>query len=454
MSNAPRVDPKLLSDSMSMGSVTAQICQGLDRPSSALWWGAFLAAATALGIGVAAVAYQLRVGIGTWGLNNTVGWAFDITNFVFWIGIGHAGTFISAILFLFRQRWRTSVGRSAEAVTIFAVICAALFPIIHLGRPWLTFWMFPYPNFRGPLWINFRSPLVWDVFAIATYFTISVLFWYLGLLPDFASIRERTRSRLRRKIYGLLSLGWTGSQQTWMRYETVYLLIAGLATALVISVHSIVSWDFAASIIPGWHSTVFPPYFVIGAIFSGMAMVLALTALARRMMHLEAFITVRHFDLMSKVLLFGSLVIGLTYVSEIFFALYSGDEFELFVYANRISGTTWGLYHAMIILNVGLPQLIWFRRIRASIPALFFIAVGISVGMWIERFVIVMGSLHRDYLPANWADYTPTWIELATLLGSFGLFFVLYLLFCRFLPVISISEVKQLVADIARREET
>lgn len=431
--------------------VEQDICGVLERPSSILWWGAFLLSITALAIGVVAVVYQVRTGVGTWGVNNTVGWAFDITNFVFWIGLGHAGTFISAILLLFRQKWRTSVSRAAEAVTVFSVFCAALFPVIHLGRPWLAFWMVPYPNFRGPLWVNFRSPLVWDFFAIGTYLTVSILFWYLGLLPDLASLRTRAKSGFRRKVFSFLSLGWNGSLRTWKRYETVYLLLAGLATALVISVHSIVSWDFAASLIPGWHSTVFPPYFVVGAIFSGMAMVVTLVIITRTFLGLHDYITARHVDVMSKVLIFGSLVIGLTYLVEGFFAAFGTSEFEAYTYYNRMVGTTSGLFGAMVALNVLAPQLLWYRRLRTNFFAVLLVAVGINVGMWIERFVIIVGSLHRDFLPASWTTYAPTSIEIATLVGSFGLFFSLYLVFCRWVPVVSIFETKVVVRDLERR---
>ncbi len=432
----------LIAGDKTPGQVTAEICAVLDRRAGLGWWLGFVPALALLVLGTAAVSYQIATGIGTWGLNNTVGWAFDITNFVFWIGIGHAGTLISAILFLLRQRWRTSVNRSAEAMTIFAVICAGIFPVIHMGRPWLAFWMLPYPNDRGSLWINFRSPLVWDFFAILTYFTISVVFWYVGLIPDLATIRDRTRLGIRRRILEILSLGWDGSYRTWQRYETVYKLLAGLATPLVVSVHTIVSWDFATSVIPGWHTTIFPPYFVAGAIFSGMAMVMTLMIVARKAMGLEDYITPAHVDKMAKVTLATSLMVALAYLTEFFTALYSGNQYEQFVFMNRALGPFAFGYWIMLLCNVGVPQLLWLAKVRARLGLVFAISILINVGMWFERFVIIVTSLHRDYLPSSWADYAPTSIELATLAGSFGLFFTCFLLFCRFVPVIAISEVK------------
>jgi molybdopterin-containing oxidoreductase family membrane subunit len=397
-------------------------------------------------MGAAAVTYQVATGIGTWGLNNTVGWAFGITNFVFWIGIGHAGTLISAILFLFRQRWRTSVNRSAEAMTLFAVMCAGVFPLIHMGRPWLGYWIFPYPNFRGPLWMNYRSPLAWDAFAISTYFLISLTFWYLGLIPDLATIRDRAHPGLRRRLFEFFSLGWDGSFRTWQRYETVYMLLAGLATPLVVSVHTIVSWDFAAAVIPGWHATIFPPYFVAGAIFSGMAMVLTLMIVARTVMNLQNYITVRHVEVMCKLILLNGSIVALAYGTEFFMAHYSGNPYEQFVFLNRAFGPFAWAYWTMISCNVLIPQLLWFRRVRTSIAVVFVLSLLINVGMWFERFVIIVTSLHRDFLPSNWASYRPTSIEVATLLGSFGLFFTCFLIFCRILPMIAMAEVKGVVA--------
>lgn len=425
-----------------LSNVTEDVCSAMDRRPGALWWTGFLLAVSMLLVGVAAVSYQVATGIGTWGLNNTVGWAFDITNFVFWVGIGHAGTLISAVLFLLRQRWRTSVNRSAEAMTLFAVMCAGIFPLIHMGRPWFAYWVFPYPNFRGPLWINFRSPLAWDAFAISTYFIISATFWYLGLIPDLATLRDRMKSGLRKRIYSFFSLGWDGSYRTWQRYETVYMLLAGLATPLVLSVHTIVSWDFATSVIPGWHATIFPPYFVAGAIFSGMAMVLTLMIVARKTMHLEDYITVRHVETMCKLVIATSGMVGLAYATEFFIAIYSGNEYERFVFVNRAMGPFAWAYWIMVTCNVAVPLLLWFRKVRTHMGAVFVVSLLVNVGMWFERFVIIVTSLHRDYLPSNWTGYRPTVIEVATLLGSFGLFFTCFLLFCRLLPVIAIGEVK------------
>lgn len=432
----------LIGGNKSLGQVTTDICAPLQRRATLWWWLTFLPAFALLLLGVAAVSYQIAVGIGTWGLNRTVGWAFDITNFVFWIGIGHAGTLISAILFLFRQKWRTSVNRSAEAMTIFAVICAGLFPIIHMGRPWLFYWMFPYPNWRGPLWVNFRSPLIWDFFAIATYFTISLVFWYVGLLPDLATLRNRLRPGWYRGLVSFFGLGWNGAYRTWRRYEIVYLLLAGLATPLVVSVHSVVSTDFAAARLQGWHTTIFPPYFVTGAIFSGMAMVLTLMLIARKVMGLEDYITHRHVDAMTKLVLTTSCLVGLAYAIEFFTALYAGNRFESFTFLNRAFGPLgWG-FGIMLLCNVLLPQLFWFAGVRACLPVVFLVSVLINVGMWFERFVIIVACLERDFLPSSWSSYTPTSIEVATLLGSFGLFFTCFLIFCRWLPMIAMSEVK------------
>ena len=442
MADAAVHDAPLILGHKRPADVTRDISAALEGTPSALWWAGLALSVAALLLGVAAVAYQVVTGIGTWGLNNSVGWAFDITNFVFWIGIGHAGTLISAILFLLRQRWRTSVNRAAEAMTLFAVMCAGIFPLIHMGRPWVAFWMLPYPNGRGPLWVNFRSPLGWDFVAISTYFTISAVFWYIGLLPDLATLRDQAAKGTRRRILGWLSLGWDGSYTTWHRYEVVYLLLAALATPLVLSVHSIVSMDFAASVIPGWHATIFPPYFVAGAIFSGMAMVLTLMLVARKTMRLEDYITPRHVDAMCYLIILTSGMVGLAYATEFFTAFYSGNEYEQFAFLNRALGPlAWG-YWIMVGCNVLIPQLFWFRGVRRVLPAVFVISLLINVGMWFERFIIIVTSLERGYLPSTWASYTPTPIEIATLIGSFGLFFTCFLLFCRFVPVIAMAEVK------------
>lgn len=431
----------LITGNKSATDVTNDVFEPLERRATPLWWSFFLIAVAFLVVGIVSVTYQILTGIGTWGLNRTVGWAFDITNFVFWVGIGHAGTLISAVLLLFRQKWRTSINRSAEAMTIFAVICAGLFPLIHMGRPWLCYWVFPYPNTRGSLWVNWRSPLLWDVFAIGTYFTISLVFWYIGLLPDLATVRDRARG-LRKRIFRFLSFGWTGSARTWSRYEVACLLLAALATPLVVSVHSVVSTDFATANLPGWHTTVFPPYFVIGAIFSGFAMVLTLMLIARKVMNLQDYITMRHIHAMCKVIVFTGSIVGLAYATELFVAWYSGSEYEQFAFANRMRGPMGWSYAIMVGCNVIAPQLLWFRKVRNSIPLIFILTLLVNVGMWFERFVIIVTSLHRDFLPSSWTGYLPTWVEFGTLLGSFGLFFTLFLLFCRFLPMIAAAEVK------------
>ncbi len=442
MSDVALHSPPLITGNKTPSDVTRDICAPLERRPGRLWWAGFSLSFALLLLGAAAVTYQVATGIGTWGLNRTVGWAFDITNFVFWIGIGHAGTLISAILFLFRQRWRTSVNRSAEAMTLFAVLCAGIFPLIHMGRPWLAYWVAPYPNVRGPLWVNFRSPLVWDFFAISTYFLVSLIFWYVGMLPDLATVRDRTASPRRRRWLEISSLGWDGSYRTWHRYETVYLLLAGLATPLVVSVHSIVSSDFATAVIPGWHTTIFPPYFVAGAIFSGMAMVLTLMLVARKVMHMEDYITAQHIEPMCKLVLATSCLVGAAYATELFIALFSGNPYEQFMMVNRVAGPYgWG-YAIMVACNVLVPQLFWFPAVRRRLPLVFAIALLVNVGMWFERFVIIVTSLHRDFLPSSWVSYMPTSIEIATLVGSFGLFFTCFLLFCRVLPMINISEVK------------
>ena len=422
--------------------ITEDICRPLESRPSLSWYLSFLLSVSALMLGVVMVIHQIWTGVGTWGLNNTVGWGWAITNFVFWVGIGHAGTLISAILLLFRQRWRTGVNRAAEAMTIFAVMCAGVFPLIHMGRPWLAYWMVPYPNTFGPLWLNFRSPLLWDVFAVATYFLVSLTFWCFGMIPDLATVRDRAKPGWRRKLYSILSFGWDGSARTWHRYEKVYLLLAGLATPLVVSVHTVVSFDFATAMIPGWHTTIFPPYFVCGAIFSGFAMVLSLMIIARKVMGFEQYITVRHLDAMCKITLLTSCIVGWAYLIEAFFSWYSVNEYERFVTLNRLMGPYRWHYLVMITCNVLVPQLLWFKRVRTNVLFIFLISIAINVGMWMERFVIVVVSLHRDFVPSSWNMYTPTYVEVCTFVGSFGLFFTCFLLFCRFLPVIALGEVK------------
>ncbi|MFN7960965.1 MAG: NrfD/PsrC family molybdoenzyme membrane anchor subunit [Thermoanaerobaculia bacterium] len=442
---SPRLPrPPLIEGAPSLAQITESIASSLEGRASGAWWGAFAVAATALAAGVAAVTYEIATGIGTWGLNRTVGWAFDITNFVFWVGIVHAGTLISAILLLLRQRWRTSINRSAEAMTLFAVMCAGLFPLIHMGRPWLAFWIFPYPNQRGPLWVNFRSPLLWDVFAINTYFIISLVFWYVGLIPDLASLRDRAKGPWRRRIFNLLAFGWNGSHRTWSRYEVLSLILAGLATPLVLSVHTVVSMDFATSVIPGWHTTIFPPYFVAGAIFSGFGMVMTLLVITRKVMNLERYITLTHLEAMAKVLLATGTMVGFAYLTELYIAWYSGNLYERYAFLNRATGPYAWAYWTMMSCNLIVPQLLWWKKARRHVPTLFVLSLLVNVGMWFERFVIIVTSLHRDFLPSSWSMYTPTVIEIATLIGSFGLFFTLFLLFVRFLPVVAMWEVKAL----------
>jgi len=436
--------------SPSLRQITDDVCRPLATRPSASWLACFAVALAALGFGAVSAGYEVMTGIGTWGLNRSVGWAFDITNFVFWIGIGHAGTLISAILMLFRQKWRTSISRSAEGMTIFAVMCAGLFPLIHMGRPWFAFWVFPYPNSRGPLWVNFRSPLLWDVVAISTYFTISFVFWYVGMIPDLATLRDRTAPGLRKRLYGLVSLGWDGSRRTWSRYETLSLILAGLATPLVVSVHSIVSMDFATSVIPGWHTTLFPPYFVAGAVFSGFGMVQTLLIVTRRVMALERYITVRHLEAMAKILLLTGSLVGFCYLTELFLAWYGGNPYERAAFWNRAMGPYAWAYWTMMTCNLFVPQLLWWRRLRTSVPVLFVISLLVNVGMWFERFVIIVTSLHRDFLPSSWTMYHPTWVEVGILIGSFGLFFTLFLLFVRTLPIIAMWEVKSVAAGEAK----
>jgi Ni/Fe-hydrogenase subunit HybB-like protein len=442
--------PCWVEGSPSLRQITDDVCRPLGARPSRSWFACFAVAAAALGLGAAAALYEVATGIGVWGLNKTVGWAFDITNFVFWIGIGHAGTLISAILLLFRQKWRTSISRSAEAMTIFAVMCAGLFPLLHMGRPWLAFWVTPYPNSRGPLWVNFRSPLLWDVVAISTYFTISLVFWYVGMIPDLATLRDRAAPGWRKRLYALFSLGWNGSRRTWSRYETLCLLLAGLATPLVISVHSIVSMDFATSVIPGWHATIFPPYFVAGAVFSGFGMVMTLLILTRKVMSLQGYITLRHLEAMAKILLLTGTIVGFCYATEIFMAWYGGNLYERTAFLNRATGPYAWAYWTMVTCNLVVPQTLWSRRVRTAVPALFVVSLLVNVGMWLERFVIIVTSLHRDFLPSSWSMYSPTVIEVAILIGSFGLFFTLFLLFVRTLPMIAIWEIKGVAAEIHR----
>lgn len=431
----------LVTGAKSYKQVTDDITKPMEGKPGKLWFVGLGMALLALAFGGLAIFVTVWDGIGSWGLNRTIGWGWGITNFVWWVGIGHAGTFISAILLLFRQKWRTSINRSAEAMTIFAVMCAGLFPLLHMGRLPLAFFVFPYPNTRD-LWVNFNSPLLWDVFAISTYFTVSLLFWYMGLIPDIASIRDRLKDGIKKKIYGFLSFGWSGSARHWSRHESMSLILAGLAAPLVLSVHSIVSMDFATSVIPGWHTTIFPPYFVAGAVFSGFAMVLTLMIITRKALHLENYITVGHVESMNKVIIATGSIVGIAYLTELFMAWYSGVVYERFAFVNRAFGPYWWAYWIMMTCNVITPQLFWFKKIRRNLAATFVISIFVNIGMWFERFVIIVTSLHRDFLPSSWAMYSPTWVEVGVYLGTFGLFFTLFFLFIRFFPVVAIAEVK------------
>lgn len=435
----------LITGGKTVHDVTEDICRQVEAKPSKLWLMAFGVSVVTLAIGFLAVAATLWEGIGMWGLNKTVGWAWDITNFVWWVGIGHAGTLISAVLLLFRQKWRMAINRAAEAMTIFAVICAAMFPVLHMGRPWLgAYWALPLPNTFGSLWVNFNSPLLWDVFAISTYFSVSLVFWYLGLVPDFATIRDRATG-MRKTIYGALSLGWDGAARTWSRYESVSLILAGLATPLVLSVHTIVSFDFATSVIPGWHTTIFPPYFVAGAIFSGFAMVLTLMLVTRHVFKLQDYITIEHIELMNIVIMVTGSIVGIAYITEFFIAWYSGVPAEQYAFFNRMNGPYWWAYWSMMTCNVISPQLFWSKKIRTSIAATFIISIIVNIGMWFERFVIIVTSLHRDYLPSSWAMFYPTIYDMGVYLFTFGLFFTAFFLFAKFFPVINMAEVKSIV---------
>src|SRR6059058_2867359 len=414
-----------------------------------------------IGFGIAFMVAQLLLfttiwllakGIGIWGTNQPAGWAFPIINFVWWIGIGHAGTLISAILLLLNQKWRTSINRFAEAMTLFAVACAAIFPLIHTGRPWLAaYWLFPYPNTMG-VWPQFRSPLMWDVFAVSTYATVSFLFWFIGLVPDLATLRDRSQSRIGRVVYGMLAMGWRGSARHWHRYETAYLLLAGLATPLVVSVHTVVSFDFAVAQLPGWHTTIFPPYFVAGAIYSGFAMVLTLAIPLRAVYQLEDFITTRHLQNMAKILLATGLIVAYGYMIEAFMAWYGGNPYEQYMIWNRLTGPYAPFYWALLFCNIAVPQVLWLQRVRTSASALFVISLIVNTGMWLERFIIVVTSLHRDFLPSSWGMYYPTVWDVATFVGTLGLFATLFFLFIRFMPMISIFEMRTILPEAEVKE--
>ncbi len=424
--------------------IDAVVSAPLDRAPARTWWIAFGITSTMLGIGAVCVALTLWFGLGLWGVNQPVSWGFDIVNFVFWVGIGHAGTLISAILFLLRQRWRNGIARFAEAMTIFAVMCAGIFPLLHTGRPWLSLYLTPYPN-QHALWVNFTSPLLWDVFAVSTYFIVSAVFWYLGLVPDFATLRDRTTHRVKKLVYSIFSLGWRHSSRHWQHFERAYLILAGFATPLVLSVHTIVSFDFAVSVIPGWHTTIFPPYFVAGAVFSGFAMVQNSLIVVRQVFRLKHLITLATLEKMNKVMIVTGTMVGYAYAMEFFVAWYSGSQFETFVFVNRALGPYAWAYWTMVTCNVVFPQLFWFKKVRTSIPMMFVIAILVNVGMWFERFVIVVTSLSRDFLPSSWGHYMPSIYDVGIFVGSLGLFFTLILLFVRVLPVISLAEIKAVV---------
>lgn len=446
-------EPLILGEK-SYHDITVDICRPIETSANKMWYVVFgLSLITAMwGLGL--IAYTVGTGLGVWGLNKSVEWAWDITNFVWWIGIGHAGTLISAILLLFRQRWRMSINRAAEAMTIFAVMCAALFPVFHMGRVWVGYWVLPLPNQFGSLWANFNSPLLWDVFAISTYFSVSLVFWYIGLIPDFATVRDRAVKPAVKKAYTLLSFGWTGNAKAWARFEEVSLVLAGLSTPLVLSVHTIVSMDFATSVIPGWHTTIFPPYFVAGAIFSGFAMVLTLMLIVRKLLSLEAYITVAHVEAMNKIIILTGSIVGVAYLTELFMSWYSGVEYEQYAFLNRATGPYWWAYWSMMTCNVITPQLFWFPKIRKSLVATFIISIFVNIGMWFERFVIIVTSLHRDYLPSSWMMFHPSFVDIGIFVGTIGLFFTIFLLFARTFPVIALNELKTILKGTGQYKRT
>ena len=437
----------LVTGGKTYSDVTEDICRPIENKPSSSWWLGFVIALVFLFILVATLTWTVWEGIGTWNVNKSVMWGWDITNFVFWVGIGHAGTLISAILLLFRQKWRMSINRSAEAMTIFAVFCAAIFPLFHMGRVWLGYWPLPLPNAFGSLWVNFNSPLLWDVFAISTYLSVSLVFWYLGLIPDIATVRDRAKSKARKFWYGLFAMGWNGSAKTWARYEVVALILAGISTPLVLSVHTIVSMDFATSVIPGWHTTIFPPYFVAGAIFSGFGMVLTLLLIVRHVMSYENYITSEHLEAMTKVILLTGSIVGLAYITEFVIAAYSGYQYEQYAFANRMFGPYAWAYWTMMFCNLVAPQVFWSKWARTTPWFIFIVSIIVNIGMWFERFVIIVTSLHRDFLPSSWVMYHATWVEVGIFLGTFGLFFTCFFLFAKFLPVINMSEVKTIIKD-------
>lgn len=437
----------LVTGGKTYSDVTEDICRPIESKPTSSWWVGFIIALVFLFILVLTLTWTVWEGIGTWNVNKSVMWGWDITNFVFWVGIGHAGTLISAILLLFRQKWRMSINRSAEAMTIFAVFCAAIFPLFHMGRVWLMYWALPLPNAFGSLWVNFNSPLLWDVFAISTYLSVSLVFWYLGMIPDIATVRDRATTKARKFWYGLFAMGWNGSAKTWARYEVVALILAGISTPLVLSVHTIVSMDFATSVIPGWHTTIFPPYFVAGAIFSGFGMVLTLLLIVRHVMNYQNYITTEHLEAMTKVILLTGSIVGLAYITEFVIAAYSGYQYEQYAFANRMFGPYAWAYWTMMFCNLVAPQIFWSKWARTTPWFIFIISIIVNIGMWFERFVIIVTSLHRDFLPSSWVMYHATWVEVGIFLGTFGLFFTCFFLFAKFLPVINMSEVKTIIKD-------
>jgi len=424
----------------------------LTRPTSIGWYIGFLLAFSVFGVMNIAIGWLIMKGVGIWGINIPIGWGFAIVNFVWWIGIGHAGTLISAILFLLNQKWRTSINRFAEAMTLFAVACAGIFPLIHTGRPWYAFWMFPYPSVMG-IWPQFRSPLIWDVFAVSTYGTVSLLFWFVGLIPDLATLRDRSTTKAKQIIYGMLAMGWRGSARHWHRYQSAYLLLAGLATPLVLSVHTVVSFDFSIAIVPGWHTTIFPPYFVAGAIYSGFAMVITIAIPLRKAYGLEDFITMRHLENMAKVMLATGLIVAYGYFFEFFMSLYSGNKFDVFLVHQRLHGPYAPFYYALILCNILIPQLLWFQKMRTNVLVLFLMSIVVNVGMWLERFVIIVISLTRDFMRSAWGRYSPTIWDWATFIGTMGMFVMLIFLFVRVLPAISIAEMRELVTETSEEHK-
>jgi molybdopterin-containing oxidoreductase family membrane subunit len=444
----------LIEGNKSLGQITREVVAPLETKSGRWWTVALGLSSLATIYGIYAVYITVYKGIGTWGVNNSVGWGWEIINFVWWIGIGHAGTAFSIFLLILRQRWRTSINRSAEAMTVFAVLCAAIMPALHMGRIWLAFYIFPYPNTRGPLWVNFNSPLFWDFTAITAYLLISVSFWYLGMLPDLATIRDKTISKIRKALYGFFSMGWTGSSRQWIRFESLSFILGGIAAVLVVSVHSIVSTDFAVGVEPGWHTTIFPPFFVVGAIFSGFAMVMTLMVLIRKIYRLTDYITDNHMDAIARILIFISLIMGTAYLTEIFVAWYSGNKYEMFTFFhNRITGDYKIQFWGMIACNALIPQLFWFRKMRRNWIALLSVSLLINLGMWLERYTIIVTSLSKDFLPSNWVSYTPTFIDVGVFVGTIGLFATGVLLFMRYIPMMAISELKGVVHIGSKKED-